>query len=364
MPVLEHFRRGDGPDAMRASRFASAGGATEWHLCLPSCDEATYRDALAHWQIAPETVVFRRWFVADPARVPGPGAAIGQTPLPAGAPALWAYHVESGGSPRVGSVPGGVLLHRPQRGHLWLHGGLAPRAGGVGDQTRALFGELADRLAERGATLRDQLVRTWIFVGDIDDNYGAVVAARTALFAEHGLTAETHYVASTGIGGLAVDPRAAVQLDAHAVIGLDPWQVRYLRAPDHLGPTDGYGVTFERGTRVDHGDRAHVWISGTASIDSAGRSRHRGDVRAQLARALDNVGALLQDAGATVADMAQALIYLRRPDDEAVIRGDLARQLPGVPRLTLHGAVCRPEWLVEIECLAIVEHRDARWPDF
>ena len=349
---VEYLSSGDGLLAVRAARFAVPGGATEWHLVLPAGGQGQLGAALARWGLSREQLVFVRHFAADPALLDRGRVGIVQPPLLPSPRAAWAYAIDDGGPPRT------------DRAARWFHGLVAPGAGGVAAQTRAVFEQLAAELACDGATLRDQLVRTWVYVDDIDHHYGAMVEARAALFAEHGLTVETHFVASTGIEGRSATPGAAVQLDALAVVGLDPARQRHLQAPAHLGPTHEYGVTFERGVRVEYGDRAHVWISGTASIDPTGRTRHEGDVRAQLARALDNVEALLHDAGATPADVAQALVYLRRPDDEPAVRGEVARRLPGVPRLTLHAPVCRPEWLVEIECLAIVPGDQPRWPAF
>lgn len=70
-----------------------------------------------------------------------------------------------------------------------------------------------------------------------------------------------------------------------------------LYARDYLNPTYEYGVTFERGVRVDYGDRSHIFISGTASIDNRGRVVHAGDVRRQTERMWENVEALLREGG-------------------------------------------------------------------
>jgi hypothetical protein len=35
-----------------------------------------------------------------------------------------------------------------------------------------------------------------------------------------------------------------------------------------------------------------------------------------------------------------------------------------VPRLIVRGAVCRPEWLVEVEGIAIAPHKARRLPAF
>ena len=59
-------------------------------------------------------------------------------------------------------------------------------------------------------------------------------------------------------------------MDTYAVDGLKSEQIHYLYAPTHLNPTYEYGVSFERGTYVDYGDRRQVFISGTASINNKG----------------------------------------------------------------------------------------------
>ena len=109
-------------------------------------------------------------------------------------------------------------------------------------------------------------IRTCFFVRDVDVNYAGVVKGRKEEFVRLGLTEKTHYLASTGIQGQIADSRSLVLLDAYAVDGLQAEQIRFLHAPEYLNPTYEYGVTFERGTAVEYGDRKHIFISGTASI--------------------------------------------------------------------------------------------------
>ena len=102
-----------------------------------------------------------------------------------------------------------------------------------------------------------------------------------------------------------------MQLDNYAVIGIDPKkQVKHLYAPTHLNPTYEYGVSFERGTRVDYGDRRQVFISGTASIDNKGNILHVGDIRKQTERMWENVDALLKEAECGFDDVSQMIVYL------------------------------------------------------
>ena len=377
-----------------SSRFAPGDGATEVHLCLtaggldPSFSdqlgrlELDYAEACVRLGLPPASAVFRRVFASDLANQAaaieasplvagdarsGPVAVslIEEPPLPERKLALWAWHVADDGPLDKVRHGDGVALRRDRRTHLWTVG-LASALGTPRPdpeaQTRAIFSAYADQLAGLGASLDVHAVRTWLFVPQVDVNYAGMVAARRELFAAHGLTAKTHFLASTGIQGRHADPRHAVILDAYAVAGLQPGQVRQLEALDHLGPTHVYGVTFERGTRVDHGDRAHVVISGTASIDPAGDVLHEGDVVRQAGRTLDNIAALLADGGATLDDLANMIVYLRDPADRRPVEQWLAARLPRVPRVLVHAPVCRPTWLIEIECWAIVPSDQRRWP--
>ena len=100
-------------------------------------------------------------------------------------------------------------------------------------------------------------------------------------------------------------------MDTYAVDGLKSEQIHYLYAPTHLNPTYEYGVSFERGTYVDYGDRRQVFISGTASINNKGEVVYPGDIRKQTERMWENVEALLKEAGCTFDDLGQMIVYLR-----------------------------------------------------
>ena len=120
--------------------------------------------------------------------------------------------------------------------------------------------DYATALEDNGGRLADNCIRTWFFVQNIDVNYAGVVKARNEVFLHQGLTRDTHFIASTGIAGRNADPSLCVQLDTYAVTGLVPEQVHHLYASTHLNRTYEYGVSFERGTYVDYGDRRQVFI--------------------------------------------------------------------------------------------------------
>ena len=125
-------------------------------------------------------------------------------------------------------------------------------------------------------------------------------------------------------------------------------------APTHLNPTYEYGVTFERGTAVMYGDRKQVFISGTASIDNRGEIVYPGDIVKQTERMMENISVLLKEADATTRDITQAITYLRDMADYAVVKKYFEAHYPDLPHLIVLAPVCRPGWLIETECIAVV----------
>ena len=89
-----------------------------------------------------------------------------------------------------------------------------------------------------------------------------------------------------------------------------------------------------------------------------------GDVLRQLERTMQNVAALLRSGGAGLDSLMHLIVYLRDPADYDAVSGALAARFPGLPICIVQGAVCRPEWLVEVEGVAIAAHDDAALPSF
>ncbi len=215
------------------------------------------------------------------------------------------------------------------------------------EQSRLLFDKYLGIIRPLGLDLKTHCIRTWIYVRDIDSNYAGLVKARNDVFAEEGLSHDTHYIASTGIGGANEVRSAVVAIDFLTAPSIVEGDKTYLKALSHLSPTHDYGVAFERGVRV----KDHIFISGTASIDHKGRILHEGDVLAQADRLLENVGALLAEGGSK-ANVPYFVIYLRDIADYAKVDAYMQSRFPDTPRIILEARVCRPGWLIEMECEA------------
>ncbi len=113
-----------------------------------------------------------------------------------------------------------------------------------------------------------------------------------------------------------------------------------------------------------YADRSHYFISGTASIDNEGVTLYPGHVLKQLNRTLENINSLLQAGEASLADMMYMIVYLRDPTDFDCVKEQLEKTLPLVPTIFVQAPVCRPEWLIEIEGVAIKAHDQPSYPLF
>lgn len=374
----------DGVDAeIRLSTFRpeDKDGAAECHAMIrPTCAGASFGTqldavmralAVVEASLAPRgcRAVIKRYFLSDPANqaslLPSEDACavsvVGQAPLCGVKVALWVYMVEDADVKLSGN--GVCSFARGGYRHMWLGGATAPGVGSL-VATRAMLGDWSLALRDNGGTLEANCVRTWFFVRDVDVNYAGVVTGRNEVFAVEGLTRDTHSIASTGIGGSNADVTVTVTMDACAVCGLRTGQMGYLYATSHLNPTYEYGVSFERGTTVDYGDRRQFFISGTASIDNRGEILHPGDIRRQTLRMWENVEALLSEGGADWDDVAQMEVYLRDPSDYAVVNAMFAGRFPMMPYVIVHAPVCRPGWLIEMECMGVCRRGDNRFEPF
>ena len=353
------------------AEFDNGTGVRECHLMMHQMNPLrTFAEQLSGLVKSIENVrkerypdfkmVFGRCFVSDAANQEQPVLAclrksdgvisvIEQPPLNGTKLAMWAY-LQTDVEIRALADNIAETRHNGYR-HLWSSMVTAEECGAYG-QTKRAFGDYIEGLSSTGYDFANDCMRTWLFVNDIDNKYPAVVNARNEVFDTWNLTRSTHFISSTGIYGRKAASGIAVQMDAYAMKGLSAKQVEHLYAPTHMNPTHEYGVRFERGTCIKFGDRREVLISGTASIDNNGEIVHKGDIRSQTHRMWENVGVLLAEADCSFADVGHMIVYLRDSSDYLVVRTLFNERFPEVPTVIVHAPVCRPGWLIEMECMA------------
>jgi enamine deaminase RidA (YjgF/YER057c/UK114 family) len=227
-----------------------------------------------------------------------------------------------------------------------LTGGGAGAAPDFETQARAMFETAETCLRDRGLEFRD-VVRTWIYVGHIDRDYAAINRARREFYRARGIDPPPP---STGIGGLSDRPGCLCALDLIARDGDARGAWRILHAPT-MNEAPSYGADFSRGAILPLAIGSTLFVSGTASIDALGRVVHVNDIAGQAERMLDNVAQVLAGEGLGLQDVTSAVTYLKRPRyREAFLEAARRAGLPAsIPNTLCLAAVCRPEWLCEIE---------------
>lgn len=125
-------------------------------------------------------------------------SVVGQSPANGGRIALEAWHWKGCGK-RMEGVGREILRFNGSEVFLFrTEGFVFPDSF---RQTQFEFESLKEALAPRRMTVADHTVRTWLYCRDVDNNYAGLVRARNEFFAQNGLSAQPHFIASTGIEG-------------------------------------------------------------------------------------------------------------------------------------------------------------------
>jgi enamine deaminase RidA (YjgF/YER057c/UK114 family) len=375
-------------ETISVSHYRSALGVDEYFMVLRVPYQPTLAKQLSHLAhsyeqgcaqvgIAVDTVVFSRIYSSDTANQDpairssslyrklsaGAISIVGQTPAFCGSVAVLTYHCAREGkaidtTPVHADGEDGLQSRLVQGEHysmLWNGNYRIGQPFDSAAQTKWIFDKLGEKLTDQGMTFLDNAVRSWVYVRDVDNHYKGLVEERKSYFSSVGLDEKSRYLASTGIEGRNSIVSSLVLVDMLSYGGLEPGQIERMDVLTHMPRTIDYGVTFERALRVRFGDRSHIYLSGTASIDENGVVLHLGDIVAQTHRAIENIKALFATQGATLADLAYLLVYMRDIKAAEAIQAELRKEVAEtVPVLFLEGPVCRPTWLVEIEGVAIV----------
>ena len=234
--------------------------------------------------------------------------------------------------------------------------GVVERAGErVEEDTLEAYGHMLALCRASGAHLQ----RVWNVIprlhGTRDglDRYMLFCRGRARAFERHhGAGFERHLCACSAVGSLE-GPQVlwflAARLRGEHLE--NPRQLSAYRYPARYGPRS---PSFARATRAPRALGGHLWVSGTASIVGH-ESLHAGDVVRQTEETIRNLRALVLGRLDLPlrGRLEQVKVYLRRPDDLAVVRELVERELGASGHvLWLRADICRPELLVEIEGVA------------
>jgi enamine deaminase RidA (YjgF/YER057c/UK114 family) len=274
--------------------------------------------------------------------------------------------------------PGLVLAS--YQGLSWAHlADVRPETatGSTYERSFSTFRTAGQRLQRAGWRFED-VVRTWLYLGHITEpegashRYGELNRARTDFYQAMKFGAglvpggwtKPVFPASTGIGALGYDVTIhclALRSDRTDVAIYPLENPRQTAAYDYAHQHGTESPKFARAMVVASPELITTFVSGTASI-TASETRHQNDFAQQAHQTLDNIESLVASAnfrshgltfrGATLADLALARVYIKRPEDYQAAQAICRSRLGDLPTLYVIGDICRAELLVEIEAVA------------
>ena len=97
-----------------------------------------------------------------------------------------------------------------------------------------------------------------------------------------------------------------------------------------------------------------IYVSGTLALDASGKLVGKDDARAQARHILESIRSVLEAGGASMADIAYNMIFIKRREDYAALNEVYKEFFPGTPpaRYCIICELVKPEFLVEISSIA------------
>lgn len=231
-----------------------------------------------------------------------------------------------------------------------------------------LHAATAQAYAEICATLEAQqyphLLRVWNYLPDINrdsqgtERYRQFNSARQCALQACGRARSGSVPAASALGATSDSPVVVYFLAGRSapMFVENPRQVSAYHYPRQYGT---HSPLFSRAALLRQPQSLTLFISGTASIVGH-RSLHIGNTAGQTRETLTNIEALLSEANRIARgahfelDSLAYKVYVRRPEDLALIQGELAAALGSQAQVIyLQADICRQDLLVEIEATGI-----------
>jgi enamine deaminase RidA (YjgF/YER057c/UK114 family) len=194
-------------------------------------------------------------------------------------------------------------------------------------------------------------IRTWLYAADILSWYDKLNRARNDFFTEHSIYDKV-VPASTGIGAEnSLGQSLAIHLLAVSPKN-DDILIQPAKSPLQSSAMD-YKSSFSRGIQVLAPDHHRLLISGTASIDKAGKTVFIDDAPAQVELTMRVVQGILNEAGMDWSDVVSSLVYFKHRKNFSLLDDYCRDHGILLPHIKLHADVCRDNLLFEVELEAV-----------
>ncbi len=218
-------------------------------------------------------------------------------------------------------------------------------AGGMGPQTQRTYERLQAIVEHAGGSLT-QSIKQVLYVTDLDAYYAEGRTARSAFFGEARPASTALVVRRLADPAMGIEVEVVVDLPGAApgAFRLEKFDV------------EAHGLDFNQGVVVNGGRL--IYLAGQVANRPDGSVAGVGDLGQQAQQVYDNIGHILEAAGATPGSAVKETTWVLdinawREHGTPVRRAFYAGDYPASTLVEIPG-LARPEFLVEIEVIAAV----------
>ncbi|MBI4650698.1 hypothetical protein HY745_05320 [Candidatus Desantisbacteria bacterium] len=197
------------------------------------------------------------------------------------------------------------------------------------------------------------IIRTWFYNNNITLWYDKFNTVRNDFFKQKNIY-DKMFPVSTGVGGKNIAHSAIIAgVVAIKVKRNDRIKIQELISPLQ-NPPSLYGSSFSRALEIITPVNRKVLISGTASIDTKGKTVHAGNIDMQIAFTMEVIEAILKQRDMNFSNVIRSITYFKDIKYSAVFDKYCKKTgKPSFPMITIQNDICRDDLLFEIELDAI-----------
>lgn len=203
------------------------------------------------------------------------------------------------------------------------------------------------------------IIRTWIYLYDINSYYQNFNKARRDFFTKVGINYmpnANNLPASTCIEGYGVNKTSCMQVYCIDKQNSDIEISRVYNEYQNEAAGDSYiyKPTFSRGIIVNYEDLVELQISGTASINKDGNTIYINNPYKQIEYTLKNIENILRKADMDFSDLCHVTCFFKEPQYYNMFESILkSNHITKFPCNCVVGNVCRDDLLFEIDGIAV-----------
>ncbi len=222
-------------------------------------------------------------------------------------------------------------------------------------QTKQTLKNLETGLNLAGMEMTD-IVRTWFFNHKILDWYKEFNSVRSEFYREKHIF-NRFLPASTGIGANNPFQSALISGALAMKTAQKKVTVKEILSPLQC-PAYDYQSSFSRAVEITTPEYRHLFISGTASINSNGETAHINNTEAQIDLTFRVVEAILKSRSMSYSNVVRTIVYFKHKKSASALKQYYDKYGLSPAQLIIgHNDICRENLLFEIELDAILETR-------